>query len=42
MWAAAEHDADLGPSDLARLAYGSFATAWQVRRDRALLALDAR
>lgn len=41
MWAAAELDADLGPSDLARLAYGSFATAWQVRRDRALLALDA-
>ena len=33
MWAALERDPDLSASALARSAYGSFATAWQVRRD---------
>lgn len=38
MWAIAEHEPELGASTLARRAYGSFATAWQVRQDLAVLA----
>jgi hypothetical protein len=37
MEAAVEHDASLPPAELARWAYGSFAIAWQVKRDRDLL-----
>jgi len=37
MWAIAERERTLGASALARRAYGSFATAWQVRQDMALL-----
>lgn len=37
MWAALEADPTLSAADLARKTYGSFATAWQVRRDFALL-----
>ena len=37
MWAALESDPDVSSADLARRAYGSFATAWQVRRDFALV-----
>lgn len=37
MWAALEADPTLPAADLARKTYGSFATAWQVRRDFALL-----
>ena len=37
MWAILEVDPDIAPADLARRAYGSFATAWQVRRDFALV-----
>lgn len=37
VWAALEHDASLPAAELARRAYGSFATAWQVKRDRDLL-----
>jgi len=33
MWAALEQHPDLSAAALARSAYGSFATAWQVRRD---------
>ena len=33
MWAALEAHPDLSAAALARLTYGSFATAWQVRRD---------
>ncbi|NOZ85716.1 MAG: hypothetical protein GXP49_05550 [Deltaproteobacteria bacterium] len=33
MWAALEQDPTLSPAELARRTYGSFATAWQVRRD---------
>ena len=33
MWAALEEDRDLSAAELARRAYGSFATAWAVRRD---------
>jgi len=38
MWAALEHDATLAPAALARQTYGSFATAWQVKKDWELLA----
>ena len=38
MWAALELDPTLSPSELARQTYGSFATAWQVKRDWNLLA----
>ena len=31
MWAELESDPSLPPAELARRAYGSFATAWQVR-----------
>jgi hypothetical protein len=33
MWAALERQPDLSAAALARATYGSFATAWQVRRD---------
>jgi hypothetical protein len=32
-WAALDREPDLSPAELARRAYASFATAWQVRRD---------
>ncbi len=38
MWAELERDAELTSSELARRTYGSFATAWQVKRDFELLA----
>ncbi|HMI89194.1 MAG TPA: hypothetical protein VK550_34180 [Polyangiaceae bacterium] len=37
MWAALENDASLSAAALARKTYGSFATAWHVRRDFALI-----
>jgi hypothetical protein len=37
MWAALETDSTLSAAELARRAYGSFATAWQVKRDFALV-----
>jgi len=37
MWAALEADPELTPAELARRTYGSFATAWHVKRDYALL-----
>lgn len=37
MWAALEADPGLRPAELARRAYGSYATAWRVRRDAAVL-----
>jgi hypothetical protein len=40
MWAIAEREPELGTSALARRAYGSFATAWQVRQDLAVLNSD--
>jgi hypothetical protein len=36
MWAALERQPDLSAAALARATYGSFATAWQVRRDFAM------
>lgn len=33
MWAELERDPSRSPAEIARRAYGSFATAWQVRRD---------
>jgi hypothetical protein len=38
MWAALEDDPTLSAAALARRIYGSFATAWHVRRDFAVLA----
>jgi len=38
MWAALEDDPTLSAAALARRTYGSFATAWHVRRDYAVLA----
>ncbi len=38
MWAALEDDPTLSAAALARQTYGSFATAWHVRRDFAMLA----
>jgi hypothetical protein len=38
MWAALEDDRTLSAAELARKTYGSFATAWRVRRDFGLLA----
>ena len=38
MWAALEGDPTLSSAELARRTYGSFATAWHVRRDFLLLA----
>jgi len=37
MWAALEQDPNLTAAEIARRAYGSFATAWQVRRDFGLV-----
>jgi hypothetical protein len=37
MWAALERDPELTAAALARKAYGSFATAWRVRRDFELI-----
>lgn len=37
MWAALETDSTLSAAQLARQVYGSFATAWQVKRDFALV-----
>ena len=37
MWAALQEDSSLTATELARRAYGSFATAWQVKRDHDLL-----
>jgi hypothetical protein len=37
MWAALQLDPDLTPAELARRTYGSFATAWSVKRDHSLL-----
>ncbi len=39
MWAALESDPDLSAADLARKTYGSFATAWQVKRDWEMLTI---
>jgi hypothetical protein len=41
MWAALEADPGMSATALARRTYGSFATAWQVRRDFAVLASGA-
>lgn len=38
MWAALDQDVSLSAAELARRTYGSFATAWRVRRDFGLLA----
>ncbi len=40
MWAALDHEPSLRPADLARRTYGSFATAWQVKRDWTLVNPD--
>lgn len=37
MWAALERNPELTPAALARSTYGSFATAWRVQRDFALI-----
>jgi hypothetical protein len=37
MWAALDNKPTLTAAELARRAYGSFATAWQVKRDFAIL-----
>jgi hypothetical protein len=42
MWAALEGDSRLTAAELARTAYGSFATAWHVRRDYTLLAKERK
>jgi hypothetical protein len=39
MWAALEHNPELSTAELARRSYGSFATAWRVKREFALLRL---
>jgi len=41
MWAALEAEPGLSAAELARRAYGSFATAWQVKRDAAVVAVAA-
>ena len=41
MWAALADDPALSAAALARKTYGSFATAWRVRRDFALLGGNA-
>jgi hypothetical protein len=38
MWAALEAEPGLRPAELARRTYGSFATAWQAKADRQILA----
>jgi hypothetical protein len=40
MWAALDVEPDLPPAALARRAYGSFATAWQVKQDRQLMGAE--
>jgi hypothetical protein len=42
VWAALEAEPTLPPAALARRTYASFATAWQVRRDFALLSATPR
>jgi hypothetical protein len=42
MWAVLEEEPTLSASDLARRTYGSFATAWHVRRDFALVHSQAQ
>ena len=37
MWAELDREPSLSAAELARHTYGSFATAWQVKRDWALL-----
>jgi len=37
MWALLDREPSLSASELARKAYGSFATAWHVKHDRALI-----
>lgn len=37
MWALLDRDPSLSASEVARKAYGSFATAWQVKHDRAII-----
>ena len=37
MWAELDRDPSLTAAELARRTYGSFATGWQVKQDRALL-----
>ena len=41
MWAALERDPTLSATELARKTYGSFATAWHVRRDFRLVGREA-
>jgi hypothetical protein len=41
MWAALRGDVSLTPSELARRTYGSFASAWDVRRDWDVVHADA-
>lgn len=41
MWAQMELDSSLSPADLARATYGSFATAWQVKNEWALVQVPA-
>ena len=36
MWAALEREPELSAAELARKCYGSYATAWRVRRDAAV------
>jgi len=38
MWAENERDPILTAAEIARRTYGSFATAWQVKKDWAVLA----
>lgn len=40
MWAQLERNTQLSTAELARLAYGSFATAWKVKRDWAILHVE--
>jgi hypothetical protein len=40
MWATLEGEPTLTAAELARRTYGSFATAWQVKRDFAILHPD--
>ena len=37
MWAALERDPDLSPAEVARQTYGSFASAWRVKKDWEIL-----
>lgn len=42
MWAALANDSTLSPAKLARRTYGSFATAWQVKRDWQIVTREHR